>query len=252
MYVDIHSHIIPGIDDGAKDAAAALKMLKLASLDGSRYIVATPHFTPAGFPDNGGATIDFSGIMNVSDIVNEKTSELIELAAKNNIDINIYPGTEVLIHMDIPSLLDGNKICTINGSRYLLVEFSMSNIPLYASEILYQIQLKGLIPIISHPERYSEVVKNCGILEDFVGRGILVQVNAGSLTGRFGRKIQKAAMKLIKLGMVHFVASDAHNCDSRTPELGKAARRVEKKFGKEIMQTLFCTNGMAVLEDRVI
>lgn len=249
-FVDIHSHIIPGIDDGAKDMETALEMLRLASLDGTRHIVATPHFTPSTISDIGGATLDTSGIMNISEIVREKTSELSEQAASLNIDINIYSGTEVLIHPDIPSLLENNSICTINGSKYVLVEFPMSEIPLYASEVLYQIQLKGLIPIIAHPERYNEVIKDCGILLDLVGRGMLVQVNAGSLTGLFGRKAQKTAMKLIKAGMTHFVASDAHGCGSRSPELGKAAWIVEKKFGREIMQELFYSNGMAVIENR--
>lgn len=252
MFVDIHSHIITGIDDGAKDMATALEMLKLAALDGTRHIVATPHFSPSASPENGGATIDISGNINTSELVRQKVSELSEQAANHNIDIKIHPGTEALIHLDLPVLLESNSICTINGSRYILVEFPMTKIPLYASEVLYQIQLKGLIPIISHPERYNEVIKDHSIVRDLVGRGMLVQVNSGSLTGKFGRRVQKTAMKLIKAGMAHFVASDAHNCNSRSPEMGKAAGIVEKKFGREIMREIFYSNGLAVLEDNEI
>ena len=129
MYVDIHSHIIPGIDDGAKDMETALEMLRLASLDGTRHIVATPHFTPSSIPDHWGATLDISGSINTSEIVREKISELSQQAANQNIDINIHPGTEVLIHPGIPALLESSSICTINGSRYVLVEFPMPKYP---------------------------------------------------------------------------------------------------------------------------
>lgn len=251
MFVDIHSHIIPGIDDGAADMAEALEMLKLAANDWTRYIVATPHFTPAAVRQ-GGATIGINGVRNTSSLIRAKTEELTAQAVSKNIDIKLRPGVEVLISPDVPELLESGDICSLNGSRYLLVEFPMTIIPSYTSDILYKIQLFGLTPIIAHPERHSEVIKDMSLIGDLVDRGMLLQVNAGSLTGLFGRKIQKLAFKLIKSGLVHFVASDAHSCGGRSPELGIAAGMVEKKFGREVMQNIFYSNGLAVLEDKKI
>lgn len=233
MFVDIHSHALPGIDDGAEDEAEALEMLKLAAHDKTLHIVVTPHFASAAD-------------------VHAKTTELKKQAALNNIDINIYPGAEVMINPDTPELIESGKLTTINASRYILVELPIWRIPQYAPDILYQMQLQGLIPIIAHPERYDEVIKNISLVREYMERGMLIQINAGSLTGMFGRKVKKTAMKLLKMKMVHFVASDAHSCRGRSPELSKVAALVEKKFGEETMQQLFYSNGMAVLEDRAL
>lgn len=234
MFVDIHSHIIPGIDDGAVDMAEASEMLKLAALDRTRHIVATPHFSQ----------------LNTSDVLRVKTAELLEQAVLNNIDIKIYSGSEVLIDPDTPGLIENGKIAAINGSRYVLVEFPMIKIPAYAPEVLYQIQLRGMVPIIAHAERYSDIVANPALVREYVERGMLVQITAGSLTGFFGRRIEKTAWLIVKSGMAHFVASDAHGARGRTPLLSKAAALVEKKCGKKPMQELFYSNGMAVLENR--
>lgn len=249
MYIDIHSHIIPGIDDGAEDMTMALEMLRIASLDGTKHIVATPHFNPFSIPDNGNTSLDTNSIMNISELVRTKTLELSEHASNLEIDIRIYSGTEVLIHPDIPTLLENNSICTLNGSRYILIELPMYGKPIYMPDVLYQIQLMGFVPIITHPERYNEVVNDYMIVQRYVDRGMLVQINAGSLMGLFGRKVQKVAVKLIKNGLVHFIASDAHSIKGRLPKLSGAARMVEKKFGMEIMQRLFYYNGIAVLEN---
>lgn len=234
MFVDIHSHILPGIDDGAANAAETLAMLKLAAQDRTRHIVATPHFSP----------------QNTSDVLRAKTDELLEQAVLNNIDIKIYPGSEVLLGPDTPGLIENGKIAAINGSRYILVEFPMTRIPVFAPEILYRIQLKGLIPIIAHAERYADVIADPACLREYVERGMLVQITAGSLTGFFGRKVRNTAWVLLRSGMAHFVASDAHGSRGRTPLLSKAAAMVEKKLGEKLMRELFYSNGMAVLENR--
>lgn len=251
MFVDIHSHIIPGMDDGAKHMDIAIKMLKAAAADGTAHIVMTPHFTSIANQECKEAMPDYSSCI-ASDIIREKTAELMELAAKHHINIKIYPGMEVLLQPDTPLLLEAGIVAAINGSRYVLVEFPAREIPLYAAEILYGIQLRGYVPILAHPERYIPVIRDKGILTDFIDLGALVQVNAGSLTGLFGRRVKKTAMRLIRKGMVHFVASDAHSCNNRTTELSKAARVVKRKFGKAVAQRLLYENGMTVLNNGTI
>jgi protein-tyrosine phosphatase len=130
----------------------------------------------------------------------------------------------------------------------MLIEFPMMSIPLYTDDILYKLQLKGVTPIIAHPERNSEIQYNHGILEDFVRRGILSEVNSGSITGVHGMEVKKTAMKLLEKGLVHFIASDAHSVRYRTPDLSKAIKIIEKKFGAKLREDLFTNNPMKIIK----
>lgn len=239
MFADIHSHIIPAIDDGAVDEKTAADMLRMASANGTSHIIATPHFIAGS-------------IENTSALVHEKCAELRGLAGREGIDISIHPGAEVFISPDIPELYDKGIICTLNDSSYILLELPTSGIPVYTEDILYELQLKGLMPIIAHPERNREILKNPDILAAMVNRGILAQVNSGSIAGIYGRKMRRAAMKLIKTGLVHFVASDAHSAGRRSPILDEAVAIVRRKFGSNKAESLFYKNAMAVLENGTI
>jgi len=239
MFADIHSHIIPAADDGAVDEKTAANMLRMASANGTSHIVATPHFI-------------VGSVENPSILVHEKCAELQSLADREGIDVTIHPGAEVFIGPDIPELFEQGIINTLNDSSYILLELPMSGIPIYTEEILYDLQLKGLTPIIAHPERNSEILKNPDILASMVSRGILAQINSGSVTGIYGRKIRKVAMKLIKMGLIHFVASDAHTCGRRSPSLETAAAIVQRKFGSDTAECLFYKNGMAILENGIV
>lgn len=234
MYIDIHSHIVPGIDDGAVNDAMALKMLKIAYKSGTRHIIATPHYV------YGNTRYAFGTII-------EKCNEINKLAKSVGIDVNVYPGCEIFINPELLELYEQRLIDTLSLSRYMLIEFPMMSIPPYAEEVLYNIQLKGITPIIAHPERYSEIQSRPEILEAFVNRGILTQVNSGSITGLYGREAKKTAMKLLKMALVHFVASDSHTDGKRNPNLSKAAKIVERKFGVKIREDLFTNNGMKII-----
>lgn len=238
MYIDIHSHIVPGIDDGAVNDDMALKMLKIAHKSGTRHIIATPHFV------YGNTRYAFGTII-------EKCTELNKLAKSVGIDVTVYPGCEVFINPELLELYDQRLIDTLNLSRYMLVEFPMMSIPPFTEEVLYNFQLKEITPIIAHPERYSEIQHRPEMLEAFVNRGILTQVNSGSITGLYGREAKKAAMKLLKMGLVHFVASDSHSDGKRNPDLSKAAKVVERKFGIKAREDLFTNNAMKTISDNL-
>jgi len=239
LYVDIHSHIIPGLDDGARDYNETMDILRMASENGTVHIIATPHFIS-------------ETIKNDSGLIHEKTVELQNLANSEEFSISIHTGAEVFLSPDIPELLDKGVICTLNDSSYILVELPMSGLPVYTNDILYNLQLKGLIPIIAHPERNRDISRNPDILAKMVKRGILAQVNAGSITGLFGREVRNTTMKLIRSGLIQFVASDTHTCRGRSPKLAKAADIVKRKFGQEMAESLFYKNGMAVLKNETI
>lgn len=234
MYIDIHSHIIPGIDDGAKDEIMALEMLKIAQKSGTSHIIATPHYV------YGNTRYGFDTIL-------EKCAELNMLAASMGIKVTIYPGCEVFVTPEIIELFEQRLVGTLAGSRYMLVEFPMMSIPPYTDNTLYNLQLKGITPIIAHPERYTEIQQNSEVLKSFIDRGILVQVNSGSITGVYGRETKKAVMRIIKEGFVHFVASDAHSDNRRNPDMRKAASIIEKNFGPKMRDDLFIRNPLKII-----
>lgn len=234
MYIDIHSHIIPGIDDGARNESVALKMLKMAQQSGTGHIIATPHYV------YGNTRYGFATII-------EKCEALNRLAASAGINITVYPGCEVFITPELIELYEQGLIGTLANSCYMLVEFPMMSIPSYTDNVLYNLQLKGITPIIAHPERYSEIQYDSERLKSFIDRGILAQVNSGSITGVYGRESKKSVMRIIKEGLVQFVASDAHSASGRNPDMSKAAAIIEKKYGSKMRNDLFSLNPTKII-----
>ncbi len=234
MYIDIHSHIIPGIDDGAKDEVMALEMLKIAKKSGTGHIIATPHYV------YGNTRYGFTTII-------EKCAHFNSLAAGAGINITIYPGCEVFICPELVELYEQGLKGTLAESCYMLIEFPMMSIPSYTDNVLYNLQLKGITPIIAHPERYIEIQRKPELMEAYIDRGILSQVNSGSITGIYGMKAKKTVMRLIKEGWAQFVASDAHSNNSRNPDLANAAAIIEKKFGLKMREDLFTRNALKII-----
>ena len=229
MYIDIHSHVIPGIDDGAKDMETSMQMLRIAAEQGTSHIIATPHYFP------GITQYDVSTIVNHCSILND-------LTAAAGMKIKILPGSEVFLTPDVPERCVASEICTLNQSSHMLIELPFTSYPLYMDDVLYKLQLEGITPIIAHPERNANIFLHHTQVDEYVNRGILIQVNSGSITGLFGKTVQKAAMQLIQKGLVHFVASDAHTCGGRSPNLTKAAMIVEEHFGRSTADKLFYEN----------
>ncbi|NLY43115.1 MAG: hypothetical protein GX066_03910 [Clostridiaceae bacterium] len=235
--IDLHAHILPGIDDGAGDEEAALSMLQMAAKDGTKHIVATPHY--------------IHGIINNNKpVVCEKVRLLNEKLQKSDIDIQIYPGSEVFICPEIPRLLDMDEICTLNHSSYILIELPMMSIPPYTKEIIYQVRLRGKVPIIAHTERNQQIANDPNKLYELIEMGALSQVNASSIKGIFGKKVREAAYTLLRHNMVHFISSDAHNCRGRSPKMGKIREVIQSEFGSRTAACLFKQNAWAVLNDK--
>ena len=239
MFTDIHEHILPGIDDGAADMETAINMLRVAQINGLIHIITTPHYIKDSYENN-------------NSLVTEKCKELSSRIASENIQVSIYPGCEAFIFPELPEYVRDGEIPTLNGSSYVLVELPLMSIPEYTDDVLYKLQLYGYTPIIAHPERYIEIIKNPNRLYSFVERGILAQVNSTSLTKIYGSKVYAAAVKLLKHGLIHFVASDAHSCGGRSPKLTKAYNVVASLFDIEVADKLFSINGQAVLNNEKV
>jgi protein-tyrosine phosphatase len=229
--VDIHSHILPGLDDGAQTLEDSLAMLEIAAAGGTTDIVATPHA-------NTEFTFDPA-------LVARKLTELTVAAGQS---IRIYTGCD--FHLQYENIQDaiGNPTkYTINHKNYLLVEFSDLMIFNTTRDILCQLLSAGMIPIVTHPERNLLLQKRFKAMTEWVAEGACVQVTAQSFLGRFGRKARDYAEELMHAGMVHFVASDAHGTMDRTPDLREAFDYVSDRYGAERADLLFVVNPRAAL-----
>jgi protein-tyrosine phosphatase len=230
--VDIHSHILPGLDDGAQTMDDSLAMLQIAAAGGTTDIVATPHA-------NTEFTFDSALIAR----------KLAELTAAAGPSIRIYTGCDFhLQYENIQDALENPTKYTINHKNYLLVEFSDLMIFNTTGEIFYQLRSAGMVPVVTHPERNWLLQKRFEAISEWVAEGACLQVTAQSFLGRFGRHAKEYAEKLMKAGMVHFVASDAHGTKDRTPDLRAAFDYVSDKYGPKRAELLFVINPRAALE----
>ncbi|SHJ32989.1 tyrosine-protein phosphatase [Desulfofundulus thermosubterraneus] len=237
--IDLHAHILPGLDDGAPDLGEALSMAWLAVEDGIVSLVATPH-------------VDGSRYRTGREAILSAVEQLNGQLNKYEIPLKILPGAEYLLEPDLPDSLARGDLLTLNdGGRYLLVELTAAFVPPYTERVLYELQLQGITPIIAHPERNVSFCRRPDLLRTLVSRGVPAQVTAGSLTGMFGREAARAAFYFLEHGLAHFVASDAHSSTGRTPVLSPALAEVERRLGADAARKLV-DNSRRVLEGRAI
>ncbi|PEF43421.1 tyrosine protein phosphatase [Bacillus cereus] len=217
--IDLHCHILPSIDDGAKTLNDSLAMAEKAVSEGIYTIVATPHHL------NGKYTNERLDILYGVNRLNEELK-------RNKIPLNILPGQEVRVNRELLDDYKLGKVATLNEmNKYLLVEFPTSHVPYYVEKLFYDLQLEGIIPVIAHPERNIELFEEPTKLFKLVKSGALTQVTAGSLLGVFGKRIQKFSIKIIEHHLAHIIASDAHNVTTRLFHLQEGYELIEKKFG---------------------
>lgn len=236
--IDLHCHVLPNIDDGAKTVEDTLKMLQSAVAEGITVITATPHHNPE--------------YNNESQIILGKVKEIEKIITKNNLPIQLLAGQEVRIYGDLVADYNAGKLVTsADSTRYMLVEFPSNHVPKYAEHLFYDMALQGLQPILVHPERNSGIINNPELLYNFVNQGVLSQVTASSITGHFGKKIQKLTFQIIENNLTHFVASDAHNITSRAFKMKEAFEIIKSKYGQAVADE-YKINAGRVIEDKVI
>ena len=238
---DIHAHILPGIDDGAPDMAAALEMAAMAVESGVKTIVATPH------------CMDFAKRQNLWDSqLQAELSAFRRILAKEKIPLEILPGMEIFGTPQVPALIRQGKMIGINNSDYMLIEFAFHNYASRATEILEQILAQGKRPVIAHPERYIYVQKDPSILNMWTEMGCLMQINKGSLLGAFGNAEQQLAYELVDRGFAFCVASDAHSPMRRTTWMKDVQRLIRQQFSPAAAQMLLETNPARIINNENI
>ena len=258
--IDLHNHILYGQDDGAETLEESIQMCRISSQDGVRTIVATPHILP-GIYENDRSTI-LSHVAELNNALMELRVQSSEFRGKdfgasthsriNAPDLfEILPGADVHFSSDLLERLEKKEVVTVNDQgRYLMVEFESQGIPYMAEEALFQMLTKGIVPIISHPERNMEIRKKPKRYYEMVRMGCLGQVTAMSLTGEFGSEIKRSAEKLLAKRLIHIIASDAHSPNRRPPILSAGVKAAEKIVGKEEARKMVTEYPKAVIEGR--
>lgn len=233
--VDIHHHLLWGTDDGAKDFETSVAMAKLSAADGVTHVVCTPHA-------NG--TYPYDPAQNRA-----RVTELQAELDRQRVSIKVGLGCDFHISYDnVMEAKNDPARFSVNGLGYLLVEIPDYGIAPGMAETFYELQLAGLTPVLTHPERNPTLQADVERLGSWMRSGVLVQVTGDSVTGKMGKAAEKMAHQLLRRRWVHFLATDAHNVISRPPRLSEARRIVAKKYGEQYAESLVTTNPRAVFE----
>lgn len=233
-FVDIHSHILPGVDDGAKDVSQALELLKAACSQGTGAMILTPHYR-GRYRDN------------TSEKLTVVFEELSKLAKTECPELELYLGCEVGYELDVSEKIANGSVLTLNGTQYVLLEFQEESFRSRIMNGVLEVLNFGYIPIIAHVERYEAFRKAPQLIDEVTELGALIQINAQSVLGKGGLGIKRYCHKLLKAHLVHFVATDAHNLKARYPDLRSCYQTIRKKYGQTYADALFIRNGRAVL-----
>ena len=232
--VDLHCHILPGLDDGPASIEESVAMAESAIADGITHVVATPHSNSEYF-------FDFSQVCQLRNELQAKIGDRLKFATGCDFHLNLE---------NLEALRKAPRNYCINQRDFLLVEFNEFSIPPAMDQTLHEIQLAGVQPVITHPERNGILRAHPERLKKWVRRGCFAQVTGGALTGGFSAGSQEDALRWIGEGLIHFVASDAHNLRSRPLRLQSAYDVVVDRFGQEKARALFQENPLAAFEGR--
>ncbi len=237
--IDIHSHILPGLDDGAATIEEAIAMASCAIADGIKQMVVTPHVKSRTYPSKK-AILD--KMVNLQDVLQ-----------KNGINLLLVPGAEYRIDPELPRQLARGELLTINDKgRYLLVEFSDVSVPDYSTDVFSELLKQGVTPIIAHPERNSVFIEDHNRLYELLSNGALAQLTSGSLTGYFSPYITTAARSFLERGYIQFIASDAHNRSGQLLQFKPAVWEAKRLLSEEEARRLLISNPQRALRGELI
>jgi len=224
--IDIHCHLLPNVDDGPTSWDDSLEMARIASQDGIQIAVTTPHW------------IQGTKWEPSPNEINEKVEVLNKKLKENEIPLTILPGMEVGISENLRKLVSSGEVLTLGKSNYLLVEIPYVSLPYGIEEIIFNLKVVGIYPILAHPERNQELQKNPKRILELVNAGAFIQVTAGSFCGLFGERAKQCVMQFARFGVLHAVASDAHSVKERAPILTGGLKVMEELVGREEVHLL--------------
>lgn len=229
--IDIHCHVVHGVDDGPSSIQQSIRMVMEAEKLGIKKIIATPHF--------------HEGIFGSKQV----QSEFDDLKKRmDGCGIDLFLGHEVFLQPNIPELIQSGKHLTLGNSGYILLELPYDTIPIYAYDVIYKLHLENIMPIIAHPERNIPFVKNIHSFIHFIEKGCLIQIDAGSVVGAYGKKSKAFAKKILQLQLVDFVASDSHCAEDYNHRYPQAYQKIMGWVGEKYSKKLFYENPEMILK----
>ena len=234
--IDIHSHIIPNVDDGARSVEETFNILKEAQEAGFTDVILTSHFL-----------LNYSET-NAQELIFWK-EKLQEVLKKQGTKINLHSGMEIYITNQMEELLENKKILTLANSGYMLIELPLATNVKYFDYVVYYLEAKGIKPIIAHPERYKCVQKDPDIVEEYIEKGCLIQCNYGSIVNLYGREAEKTIKTLLKKNQVHFLGSDVHRENGTYLIILDAIKKIRKIIGENKINELTTINPKKILQN---
>lgn len=235
--IDIHTHILYDVDDGSESLEMSMEMIRMAADSGTYVIAATPHnFLP--------------GLVQNLENLKSRFQELCERIKEEQIAVKLVSGMEIFATWELPELLSQGRVWTLNQTRYFLTEFDFEEDPLFCTRVLARCKSRGFVPVIAHPERYWFVQHSPDIVYEWICEGYGIQVNKGSLLGRFGSGPRRTAEVLMNCGLVSCIASDAHSPWSRTPNMAEIREFLEDEYGIDYMQMVLEENPRRILQGK--
>lgn len=232
-FIDIHAHILPGFDDGSSSLEESVAMAKMAAATGTAAIIATPHSSTR-------RPLDHVRVKEAVETLNAAIDA-------EGINLVIHPGAE---HRVFPLLFEEEPLITLADSEYVLIELPFDEFPFFMEDLVYKLRLRGLTPIIAHPERNTVVQKNIARLEPLLTQGCLIQLNGMSIQKRFGAE-RTAALRILKKGWAFAVASDTHNTTARPPSLTSAAKVLTRFVGADQADRLLRISPSWIVDEAV-
>lgn len=236
--IDLHCHVLPGVDDGSSSMEESMEMLRIAACEGIVKMIATPHYK--------------AGRKNVSvDGITRRIEQLQQCIDEEQLGIELLPGNEILYFDELIEELETKSLRTLCDSNYVLVEFLPGDSYKKIRNAVDALIGDGYIPVLAHVERYECLVKDMGLIKELIELGARVQINAGSVAGKHGWKIKKYVCQLLKEQLVDYIGTDAHDRNNRKPEMLKCiAVLIKKKIDSSYITAITHDNAMKIIEKR--
>lgn len=235
--VDLHTHVMYGWDDGAETIDDSMAMVRLAAADGTRVIAATPHLL-------------WSNVRVDMAVIGERVADINERIAAEGLDIRVISGCEVPATWDSFNLIKHKQVALLGGSRTLLFEVPFQLHAVQFPDLLFQVRMMGIVPLMAHPERSDPFIMDHGLFRATIGPDLPVQITASSLTGSYGSRVQSFAWEIVREERPIIISSDGHGADRRRPCMSAAHQALSEEFGVEAADLMCRDNAAALLEDK--
>lgn len=233
--IDFHSHILPQTDDGSISIEETINILKEAKQVGFTKVISTSHYLEGYYESN-----------------QKERNELLKKIKQENVEVELYLGSEIYISENMIEFLKDKKASSINNSRYVLFELPMGNETMLAKEMIYRLIENNYVPVIAHPERYSYVQDNPEYVEELLQMGAMFQANYGSVIGLYGKKAEKTVKKLLKENLIQFLGSDVHREEHVYILIPKILKKLKKIISSEKLEEITNINPQKVLDNEEI